>query len=149
MSAATVAPGALLTLHYRLSSHDGRAWVDTFSHPPATLTLGAGEFAPGLEACLMGMQEGQQARFEIDGAAVFGPRNPELVQRISRKLMAQYSDPEHRFQVGDAIQFPAPEGAQELTGLLVAEGEDYFDFDFNHPLAGQPLVFEAHIIGIL
>ncbi|MBH9553408.1 FKBP-type peptidyl-prolyl cis-trans isomerase [Inhella gelatinilytica] len=149
MSVATAAPGAFLTLHYRLSSREGRAWVDTFDHPPATLTLGSGEFAPGLEACLIGLTEGQSARFEVDGEAVFGPRNPELVQRLSRKLMAQYGDPDHVYQVGDAIQFPAPEGAQELTGLLIAEGEDYFDFDFNHPLAGQPLVFEVRVIGIL
>ena len=78
-----VAEGAFLTLHYRLSSADGRDIVTTFDDNPATLQLGAGQLAPALEACLLGLAEGTHHTFELPAGTAFGPRNPELLHAIS------------------------------------------------------------------
>src|ERR1700744_6778711 len=53
-----VQPDSFLTLHYRLSGPDGAEVVSTFDDKPATLSLGAGQLAPAIEACLLGMEEG-------------------------------------------------------------------------------------------
>jgi FKBP-type peptidyl-prolyl cis-trans isomerase SlpA len=46
------------------------------------------------------------------------------------------------------IEFNAPNGAQ-YAGVLQSINDEGAWFDFNHPLAGKQLSFEAEIIAIL
>ncbi|HET9206114.1 MAG TPA: peptidylprolyl isomerase, partial [Burkholderiaceae bacterium] len=46
--------GSFLTLHYRLAGPDGTDVINTFGARPATLSLGAGQLAPAMEALLIG-----------------------------------------------------------------------------------------------
>ena len=71
-----VHPGSFLTLHYRLAGPDGQDVVNTFADKPATLSLGAGQLAPAIEAHLIGLAEGAHESFELPAGAAFGPRNP-------------------------------------------------------------------------
>ncbi len=147
-----VRPGSFLTLHYRLSGADGAALVDTFADKPATLSLGTGELAPAMEQRLIGLPEGAHARFELAAGEAFGERNPQLLQRVSLALLRQHGDPDETYSVGDVVQFPTPDGKGSYAGVvreLGPAGEDWALFDFNHPLAGQPLAFEVHVIGVL
>ncbi len=145
---AVVAEGAFLTLHYRLSSSDGRDIVTTFNDTPATLQLGAGQLAPALESRLLGLEEGTHRVFELAPGEAFGPRNPELLQRVSLTTLRQHSDPDEDYAIGDLVDFSAPGGGR-FAGVLLELGDDDALFDFNHPLAGQPVTFEVQIIGIL
>jgi FKBP-type peptidyl-prolyl cis-trans isomerase SlpA len=147
-----VRPGSFLTLHYRLSGADGAALIDTFADKPATLSLGTGELAPAMEQRLIGLPEGTRARFELGAGEAFGERNPELLQRVSLAVLREHGDPDETYQVGDVVQFPTPGGQGRFAGVLRELGpspEDWALFDFNHPLAGQPLSFEVHLIGVL
>jgi len=147
-----VRPGSFLTLHYRLSGADGAALIDTFADKPATLSLGTGELAPAMEQRLIGLPEGTRARFELAAGEAFGERNPELLQRVSLSVLREHGDPDETYQVGDVVQFPTPDGQGRFAGVLRElgpEAEDWALFDFNHPLAGQPLSFEVHLIGVL
>ena len=47
------------------------------------------------------------------------------------------------------MQFPTPDGGGQYAGVLREVGDGWLLFDFNHPLAGQPLGFEVHVIGVL
>jgi len=147
-----VRPGSFLTLHYRLAGADGAALIDTFADKPATLSLGTGELAPAMEQRLIGLPEGTRARFELAAGEAFGERNPELLQRVSLSVLREHGDPDETYQVGDVVQFPTPDGQGRFAGVLRElgpEAEDWALFDFNHPLAGQPLSFEVHLIGVL
>jgi FKBP-type peptidyl-prolyl cis-trans isomerase SlpA len=62
-------------------------------------------------------------------------------------------DTDAHYEVGDVVQFPTPDGQGQFAGSVQqfrsdAKGEAVL-FDFNHPLAGQPVTFEVHVIGIL
>ena len=143
-----VAEGAFLTLHYRLSADDGRDIVSTFAENPATLQLGAGQLSPSLEAKLLGLPEGAQRVFELAPGEAFGPRNADLVQRVSMTTLRQHSSEDANYAVGDLVDFSAPGGGR-FAGMLLELGEDDALFDFNHPLAGRSVTFEVNIIGIL
>jgi FKBP-type peptidyl-prolyl cis-trans isomerase SlpA len=143
-----VAEGAFLTLHYRLSADDGRDIVSTFAENPATLQLGAGQLSPALEAKLLGLPEGAQRVFELAPGEAFGPRNADLVQRVSMATLRQQSSEDANYAVGDLVDFSAPGGGR-FAGMLLELGEDDALFDFNHPLAGRSVKFEVNIIGIL
>lgn len=137
-----------LTLHYRLSSVDGNDIVSTFEGSPATLQFGSGQLAPPLEALLIGLPEGTHRTFELPAGDAFGPRNPELFQRVSRKMLMENSQLGEDYRIGDLVEFNAPGGGR-FAGVLRQIDEDGALFDFNHPLAGQPVRFEVKIIGVL
>jgi FKBP-type peptidyl-prolyl cis-trans isomerase SlpA len=144
-----VRPESFLTLHYRLAGPDGADLVNTFAGRPATLSLGTGELAPGLEARLLGLAEGTRARFALPAGEAFGPRQPALLQRVKRTLLGEFGDPDEVYAVGDVVRFPTPDGQGSYAGVVCETADDWLLFDFNHPLAGQPVTFEAHVIGVL
>ncbi len=145
----TVQEGSFLTLHYRLAGPDGADVVNTFDGQPATLSLGSGQLAPAIERELIGLAEGSQHRIELPAGAAFGERNPEMLQRVKLALLRELGDPDASYAVGDVVQFPTPDGQGQYAGVVREVGEGWLLFDFNHPLAGQPVTFEVRIVGIL
>lgn len=144
-----VQPGSFLTLHYRLAGPDGADIINTFADQPATLSLGTGELAPAMEERLLGLEEGARATFELAAGEAFGERNPELLQRVPRGLLDELGDPDETYQVGDVVRFPTPDGQGAYAGVVREVRDEEVLFDFNHPLAGQPVIFEVHLIGVL
>jgi len=157
-TAHRVQPGSFLTLHYRLAGPRGDV-INTFGEQPATLTLGNGELAPAVEQRLLGLEEGARATFELPPGAAFGDRNPGLVQWVARKLLqreGESGESGEDYEVGEVVQFATPDGQGRYAGAVVqvraaGDGEDAGAvlLDFNHPLAGQPVTFEVHVIGVL
>jgi FKBP-type peptidyl-prolyl cis-trans isomerase SlpA len=146
---ATVQNGSFLTLHYRLSGPQGDV-INTFDDKPATLSLGTGELSPAMEQRLLGMSEGERASFTLLAGEAFGERNPDMQQWVARKLLNEFGDPDEEYQVGDVVEFPAPNGAGSYAGAVLQVRDDgAVLFDFNHPLAGQPVTFEVQLIGVL
>jgi FKBP-type peptidyl-prolyl cis-trans isomerase SlpA len=143
-----VQPGSFLTLHYSLAGPGGDI-INTFQDKPATLTLGSGELSPAVEDKLLGLEEGARATFDIAAGTAFGERNPEMVQWVARSLLAKMGDPGEQYHVGDVVQFPTPDGMGQYAGAVRQVHDDAVLFDFNHPLAGQPVTFEVHVIGVL
>ncbi|HEX6706680.1 MAG TPA: FKBP-type peptidyl-prolyl cis-trans isomerase [Albitalea sp.] len=145
----SVQRGSFLTLHYRLAGPDGADIINTFDDKPATLSMGTGELAPAMEARLVGLAEGTRTTFELAAGEAFGERNPELLQRVKRGLLDELGDPDEQYHVGDVVQFPTPDGQGAYAGVVREVGHESLLFDFNHPLAGQPVTFEVHLIGVL
>ena len=147
---ATVQPGSFLTLHYRLAGPAGDV-INTFNDKPATLTLGNSELSPALEQCLLGMEEGARASFDLAAGEAFGPRNAEMQQWVARQMLNELGDPDEQYNLGDVATFPTPDGQGSYAGSVIeVRAEDgAVRFDFNHPLAGQPVTFEVEVIGAL
>ena len=144
-----VQPDSFLTLHYRLCGPDGADVVSTFDDKPATLSLGAGQLAPAIEACLIGMEEGARMTWHLEAGVAYGERNPQMLQRVKRALLAQHGDAREDYRVGDVVEFPTPDGTAKFAGVVRELGSDWVLFDFNHPLAGQPVTFEVQVIGVM
>jgi FKBP-type peptidyl-prolyl cis-trans isomerase SlpA len=131
-----------------LSALDGRDIVTTFNESPATLQMGGGQLAPFLEACLIGLEEGAHETFELTPEQAFGPRSPDLLQRVSLSTLANNSEEGAAYEIGDLVDFAAPGGGR-FAGVLREKSEQDALFDFNHPLAGQHVKFEVRIIGVM
>lgn len=149
---AAIGTDSYLTLHYRVSvlaAEGGVAdeIVDTFGTQPATLQLGRGQLSPALEARLQGLPVGAHCVFELAAGEAFGPRNRDLVRRLTRRVLENESATTD-YVPGDVVEFNAPGGGR-YAGVFVAMDNDFATFDFNHPLAGWPVRFEVEIVGIL
>ena len=108
-----VKPGSHVTLHYRLALADGADIVNTFTDKPATLLLGAGHLAPPLEEILLGLKVGHHSTFRLMAGQAFGPRNPEMIQRVSLATLRANAMIGEDFSPGDLVEFkrfnPLPE----------------------------------------
>ncbi|MEQ1806883.1 MAG: FKBP-type peptidyl-prolyl cis-trans isomerase [Burkholderiaceae bacterium] len=144
-----VARESFLTLHYRLCGPGGAVFLDTFAGKPATLSLGRGELTPAIEDCLIGMREGQRARFDLDAGVAFGARNPQLLQHVTRDAVRRVSAPDATVDVGDIVHFQTPDRTGSYAGVVTQLGAESLLVDFNHPLAGQTVSFEVQLIGVL
>jgi FKBP-type peptidyl-prolyl cis-trans isomerase SlpA len=147
--AANIETGSFLTLHYRLAGPRGDV-INTFSGAPATLSIGSGELAPVVEARLLGLSEGAHVTLEFAPGEVFGVRNPEMIQWLARSELEALGDPQEHYAIGDVLQLSTPDGQGRFAAVVLAMREDgALRLDFNHPLAGQAVTFEAKIIGVL
>ncbi len=144
--------GSYVTLHYRITLASGpgagQVFADTFTGRPATLQMGAGQWAPGMEARLIGLAEGQSASFTLPPVDAYAERNPDLVQKVTRAMLDQHAGPDQTFSPGDMVEFAAPNGGR-YAGILKELHSDYAIFDFNHPLAGNALQLDVAILGVL
>lgn len=146
-----VTAGSHVTLHYRIAVElDGNEHevVSTFDARPATVQIGAGQFSEALEDRLLGLEEGQEAAFDLAAGDAFGHRNGELVQTLSRATFDANADPGVEYVPGDVVEFNAPDGLR-FSGVLKQHGSDRVVVDFNHPLAGLPVRFTVRVIGVL
>jgi FKBP-type peptidyl-prolyl cis-trans isomerase SlpA len=144
-----VEPGSFLTLHYRLAGPQGDI-INTFNDKPATLSLGSGTLTPAVEQRLLGLAEGASLVMELPAGEAFGDHNPDMQQWVARKLLNELGDPMEKYAAGDVVQFPTPDGLGSYAGtVLQVNSEGAVLFDFNHPLAGQPVTFEIELIGVL
>jgi FKBP-type peptidyl-prolyl cis-trans isomerase SlpA len=146
-----VAAGSHVTLHYRIAVElDGNEHevVSTFDARPATVQVGAGQFSEALERRLIGLEEGQEASFDLAAGEAFGHRNAELVQTLAGATFDANAEPDTRYVPGDVVEFSAPDGLR-FSGVLKQRADDRVVVDFNHPLAGLPVRFSVRVIGVL
>lgn len=144
-----------ITLHYRIAVLDGAGapvsdFLNTFIGNPATVAIGQAQLAPFMEQKLLGLSEGAHETFELSADEAFGDYNPELRQLVSRKLLLEGNPQVDTFGEGDFVEFSMPNGYR-MTGQFMGWSEDKAGavVDFNHPLAGKPLLLEVQIIGVL
>jgi FKBP-type peptidyl-prolyl cis-trans isomerase SlpA len=146
-----IARGSHVTFHYRIAVLlDGaeRELMSTFGAQPATLTVGSGALAEPLEACLIGLEEGAKQSFELAAGRGFGARNPQLIQTLSKAAFDAGAEPAFDCAPGDIVQFSSPDG-HKFSGVLKQHDAERVVVDFNHPLAGLPVNFEVHVVGVL
>ncbi|MFC4277786.1 FKBP-type peptidyl-prolyl cis-trans isomerase [Achromobacter aloeverae] len=147
-----VRPDSYLTLHYRIvlasGPAEGSTFADTFTGRPATLQMGMGQWAPGMEAALLGQAEGSVFSKTLAPAEAYGDRNPDLIQRVTRAMLAEHAGADATFEPGDLVEFKAPNGGR-YSGILKSLDDTGAVFDFNHPLAGTALRLDVEILGVL
>ncbi|MFI2813089.1 MULTISPECIES: peptidylprolyl isomerase [Microbulbifer] len=131
-----------VTMHFSLKLDDGTEVDSTFKGEPASFSVGDGSLLPGFERALFGLEAGDEAEIEIAPEAGFGQRNPANIQKVRR----DHFSPDMELEPGLVVSFD--NGSGELPGVIREVGDDEVEVDFNHPLAGQTLMFHVKIIEV-
>ncbi|MDG1165086.1 MAG: FKBP-type peptidyl-prolyl cis-trans isomerase [Porticoccaceae bacterium] len=137
----TVDTGTSVTLHFSLALEDGHVVDSNFEGKAATFRVGDGNLLPGFEAVLKGLADGDEREFTIAPENAFGQHNPENVQAVDR---GNFNDDE--LEIGAMYSFQNGDG--ELPGVIVELGDKEIMVDFNHPLAGQNILFRVNILKV-
>jgi len=131
-----------ITLHFSLGLENGDLVDSTFDKAPATFSYGDGSLLPSFEKKLLGLMVGAKETFKISQEEGFGAHNPQNVQRFKP---SDFSD--EKLEVGMMFSFTDAAGG-ELPGVVSSVSDDLVEIDFNHPLAGKPLLFTVEILNI-
>ncbi|QIZ75500.1 FKBP-type peptidyl-prolyl cis-trans isomerase [Ferrimonas lipolytica] len=145
MSNLVVGPGSHVFMHFNVGLTDGSVADSTRAHgQPARLTLGDGSLSPGMEKELLGLAKGDTKKFTLEADQAFGQSNPDNLQHMTRTQFAADAD----MTVGTIMAFDAPDGNQ-YPGVIREVAGDSVTVDFNHPLAGQTVVFDVEILDVV
>jgi len=107
---------------------------------PSWLVMGDGSFSSAFENELFEKQAGDNLTFELEAEDAFGKANPDLIQFMD---ISQFPN-DLELKEGAIIAFDQPSGGQ-LPGLIRQVQGSSVKVDFNHPLAGEKVVFEIEI----
>lgn len=138
-----MAENTLVTLHFSLSMDDGAVIDSTFEKQPARFEFGDGQLPDGFQSFLKGMKSGEQGEWQVLPEKAFGMPNPNNLQTMKR---ADFPE-DMELAEGLMISF-ADANQSELPGVVKAFDEQQVTVDFNHPLAGETLIFKAEIVAI-
>ncbi|TWH64057.1 FKBP-type peptidyl-prolyl cis-trans isomerase SlpA [Azomonas agilis] len=143
MTEQLIGPGKKVTLHFAIKMDSGQLVDSTFDKKPATFTVGDGSLLPGFEHSLFGLGTGAKQSITLAPEKAFGPHNPNNVQKLSR---TQFEGME--LSEGLMVMFSDAAKAQ-LPGVVKDFDAQQVTVDFNHPLAGQTLIFDVEVIEVI
>lgn len=142
MSEQRIGQNSTVTLHFALKFENGDVVDSNFDKDPVTFTIGDGNLLPGFERVLFGLKEADKRSFEILPEQAFGTPNEQNVQVMPR---TQFADME--LEYGILVIFKDAAGG-EMPGVVKEFNEQQVTIDFNHPLAGKVITFDAEIIAV-
>ncbi len=142
MSEQRIGQGSTVTLHFSLKFDNGEVVDSNFEKDPATFTIGDGSLLPGFERVLFGLKDADKRTFEILPEQGFGTPNEQNVQVMPR---SQFDSME--LDYGVLVIFKDAAGG-EMPGVVKAFNDQQVTIDFNHPLAGKVITFDAEIIQV-
>ncbi|OEZ33592.1 peptidylprolyl isomerase [Francisella endosymbiont of Amblyomma maculatum] len=139
-----IAPDSFVKMHFKFRLKDGSIAEDTENYNrPFVFEMGQGCFTEKVENELVGTLIGETKRVVLMPEEAFGEKHPASI----------YSVPKYRFpkdihlEEGLIVSFSQKDGSK-LPGLITEINDQDVTVDFNHPLSGQIIVFEAKILDV-
>jgi FKBP-type peptidyl-prolyl cis-trans isomerase 2 len=114
-------------------------FVDGRRYGPLAVQVGTGTIIQGLDRNLLGMEEGESKEITIPPEDAYGTKDLELVAVLPRDLFQK-----HNIQPDIGMVIQTNEGQGHITAIT----QDVVEIDYNHPLAGETLVFSVKVEGI-
>jgi len=111
---------------------------------PMVFQMGQEIFSDKLEAGLLGLKAGDKKKIMLLPSDAFGEAHPANIYQIPKYQLAKMTD---EYDIGTIILFAQPNG-QEMPGIVREIGETEVCIDFNHPLAGQVVLFDVEIVEV-
>lgn len=138
--------GDTIKVHYTGKLKSGDIFDSSEGREPLEFQLGSGMVIEGFNDGLLGMKEGEKKSIDIPVDKAYGAKNPDYIVEIDKDKL----DNSDEFEVGMQVSFTNKEqGGEPIPVEVVAITADTVTFDANPPLAGEDLIFEVEMIGIL
>lgn len=140
-----ITDGSTVNLHFEVSLPNGTVIDSTFGRDePVSLTIGDESLLAGFEQVLMTLKAGDVRTAHLSPEHAFGEWNKENVQVFPR---AKFSISEPNPTIGMMMEFN-DQGKNSLVGVVSEVSDDEVKVDFNHPLAGQDVLFKVQIFKV-
>ncbi|TQV86401.1 FKBP-type peptidyl-prolyl cis-trans isomerase [Aliikangiella coralliicola] len=136
-----VTSGCRVLADVTIKLKDGSVADSTKVHgKPSWLILGDGSFSEAFESNLIGAKIDDKLTFELGPADAFGESVPDNIHFMDISQFPQ----DVKLEKGAIVSFEQPNGNQ-LPGIIREILGTSVKVDFNHPLAGETVIFELEI----
>jgi FKBP-type peptidyl-prolyl cis-trans isomerase SlpA len=144
---AAVEKGSTVTLEYEGKfKKDGKVFDTTEGKKPLVVQVGSGKLIPGFREGLIGMQEGAKKKIEIAPEEAYGKRDDKKMAVVKRDGRFQSLELKEGAVIYATIN---KNGEQVQYPVTIREFDDKeVTLDYNHPLAGETLVFDVKILKV-
>ena len=130
-------------LHYSIALSDGTVIESSFDDEPAEVLMGHDDLPEGMELALYGLRPGDEQTLTLTAEQCFGERDETNIHRMPLSDFPSELPPE----VGLTYAFGTEDG-DDVSGTVRAIEQNTVEVDFNHPLAGQSLIFRVEILDV-
>ena len=134
---------SLILMHYSIALTNGIEIESSFNDEPVEINMGSGDVTEGMELALFGLKEGDKQTLTLTAEQGFGVRDEDNIHEMPLSDFPENLLPE----VGLSYSFESPEDG-EIPGTVLSIKDDMAEIDFNHPLAGQEIIFTVDILGV-
>jgi len=134
---------SLVLMHYSIALTDGTVIESSFDDEPVEISMGHGDITEGMELAIYGLKEGDSQTLTFTAEQGFGPRDEDNLHDMPLSDFPEDLPP----GTGLSYSFESPDG-DDIPGTVVRIKKDAAEIDFNHPLAGQEIVFSVEILGV-
>lgn len=132
--------GNLISFEFTLSYESGKEIDSNVNGEPMVFQTGADEMLPALEEQLLKLKVDETATITLTEEQAYGPVSKEAFKEFPLDMI-----PEEARAVGRKVMSRAPDGSETMVDVVDIKG-DMVVLDFNHPLAGETLVFNVKIL---
>lgn len=134
--------GKKVTMEFTLKLEDGSEFVSNVGGDALEFTHGEGEIFPALEAEIVGLDIGDTKTVKLEADEAFGQKKEDAFHNVPIDQI-----PENARTPGSMLVLNRPDGQQEQVRVHDISDEEV-TIDFNHPLAGENLMFEVKILAV-
>jgi FKBP-type peptidyl-prolyl cis-trans isomerase SlpA len=134
---------SLVLMHYSIALTNGTLIESSFNEDPVEINMGSGDVTEGMELALFGLKEGDKQTLTLTEEQGFGSRDEDNIHDMPLSDFPEDLRPE----VGLSYSFESPEDG-DIPGTVLSIKDDTAEIDFNHPLAGQQIIFTVDILGV-
>jgi len=138
-----VKSGDTVKVHYHGRLTNGNTFDSSEGRQPLEFTVGSGMVIKGFDNGVLGMNVGDKKTVEIPVHEAYGPKDPQMVIDFPIDRFPPNIKPE----VGMQLNMSNAAG-QQFPVTIVDVKDDSVTLDGNHPLAGEPLIFDLELVEI-
>lgn len=145
-----IAPGKHVAVHYTLYAVDEENEIieETRNDDPMRFVFGQDPMLPKFEAALLGLGAGDSFTISIPCDEAYGPEQENLFIEYPKSMFLEDGELDDEiFQEGEIIPLESPEG-DLIEGVVCEVKLNSVVLDFNHPLAGEDLLFEGSVVSV-
>ncbi len=135
-----------VTIAYTATLENGELIDKSPEDKPVTLSIGGGKLFKAVEACLFGMEPGETRRINVQPEDAYGHHLQELVQKVP---LANFKG-KSKLEPGMILALTMQKNGEnhKIPATVVSVDEETVTVDYNHPLAGQVVVYTVTLVGI-
>lgn len=133
-------PGDLVTVIYDGILENGEIFESSQDTGPLQFRIGTASVMAGFEEAVVGMGINESKEIRLQPEEAYGLPRQDLIHTLARSSWDKNMDIKPGVVVGMTME---KDGKQhQVPAMVTAVSGDMVTIDFNHPLAGKPVVYK-------
>lgn len=140
-----ITQGDTVKIHYVGTLESGEQFDNSYERgEPLEFKAGVGHMISGFDNGVMGMSSGDKKTIFVNASDAYGEKSEHAIQSISKQNFPS----DFEAKVGAIVEGKDQSG-MPMRAMISGSDENNVILDFNHPLAGQDLVFEVEVVEVV